>query len=437
MSKQRLWDFLSLILGVGLAIGLFFFGLGFDNDLRLVGDAQEYLRISATFQSLIDAVTFVGVRSIGMPLFDWLFPNPNSICVALLLIHLFAIAYFIRFIYQSGFFKSRWSYRFLFVFLVSYPALIGHTTTPLTDTISIDLSLLVFILLYQRTLSANLISGVLAAFMVFLRPAYLIPTTMALAFFALVSLYRQKNWKSPAIVILIYGILLGSYSYHCGMTYGKLCLQDPTTFEPVKHAQMGLRGGRLLWGQRLNLGGEFPVVQDSILTPNFYDQCHLKSIVGFGDDSLSGCLMRRPHLLPAYAVKKWIGLFDNFRFQPFLEDETPDWLVVWSRLFNTIAFVGFAFLILSLGKVRKLDVTSQAYLVFFALLLAQHTILHPEDRFGLVLVPLSGLGFVSYLKSLKETSSKPKQVALITFGVVVATLFIWQIVVWDNTVLAY
>ncbi len=437
MSKQRLWDVLSLILGVGLATAIFLYGLSFENNLRLVGDAREYWRISGTFKSVFDAVMFVGNRSIGMPFFDWFFPSPDGICIALFLIHLFSTGCFIRFIYKAGFFKSRWSFRFLFVFLVSYPALIGHTTTPLTDTFSVDISLLVFILLYQRTLSANLISGVLAAFMVFLRPAYLIPTTLALAFFALASLYSKKSLKCPTVVILIYGILLGSYSYHCGMTYGKLCLQDPSTFEPVKHAQMGLRGGRILWGEKIILIGEFPVVQDSILTPNFYDQCHLKSIVGFGDDSLSGCLIRRPHLLPAYAVKKWIGLFDNFRLQPFLEYGTPEWLVAWSRFYNTMAFIGFAFLILSLGKVRKLSVTSQSYLVFFTLLLAQHTVLHPEDRFGLVLVPLSALGFVFYLKTLKETSSNSKRAVLITFGVLVAALFIWQIGVWDNTDIVY
>jgi hypothetical protein len=73
------------------------------------------------------------------------------------------------------------------------------------------------------------------------------------------------------------------------------------------------------------------------------------------------------------------------------------------------------------------DPTLAAYVLFLVLMLAQHTILHPEDRFSLVFVPACAL-FAALLVEHRRTAPR----ALLGAAIVVI-LYVWQIVVWDST----
>lgn len=121
-----LGDFVVGFFGVALAINLFLFGLTYPIDARLTGDAAEYMQIASRFESFYSAVSFVGERSSGMPVFDWIWRpssmagNPNFedwmsiVCLALFCIHLLTSLVAIKTARDHTSIRSRWGLRFLF-----------------------------------------------------------------------------------------------------------------------------------------------------------------------------------------------------------------------------------------------------------------------------------------------------------------------------------
>jgi hypothetical protein len=459
-----------VVLGLSAATGLFAFGLSYPITLRVRGDAATYLRIAAEFEGLPAALSYAGERSAGMPLFDYLarevlhvlVAEPtwsawvNTICILLFAIHLATSWSFARWALASNLLDSRYAQVQVFALLASCPALVGHTTTPLTDTLSIDLVLLALVVwtralglgrLWQRVFAMATV-GLALAFSTLLRPAYLLGS----AGFLLVALaaelaLRPRHAYLPVVALVACAAALAPFGTQCAQRYGRgLCLQDEATFDSTRHAQVGMRGARVLWYQRTAPGDILPVLPDSFMMSNFYERCRLTSIAGMGESSLSGCLLSRPIAAPIYVVKKWIGMFDHFRFTPYLEANTPAWLRWLSRTYDVLYWLGLVLCPLWLVRLTRGGISAgardasarrgpvTALLGFSAIMLAEHTALHIEDRFSLPLLPLCALALVGYAGALlgRYHAGGVRAIRAPTIYAGVASLiFIAQIVAWD------
>lgn len=461
MPSYLWFDVPAIGVGVLLAVALFWFGMQYPLDSRITGDAAEYLQIASQFKDLSSALSYIGERSTGMPLFDWIFSSAKtrsqqdfndwtfSICLALLIIHLVSSWILVQTIYSKKLIHTKWGLRFLFVFIASFPALIGHTTTPLTDTLAVDLSIILFgAMIWSQALKGgglfivSILIGAIGAYSCLVRPAYAPAMIIAISIFVLFALLRNSKERASFLTLVVFSSCLGFVSIECKNIYGKMGLQNPNTFDSLKSLQVGLRGSRLLWGEPEDVAGEPYVIPDPILKPQFYDRCHIKKIVGTNSDSLLGCLFEKPQLVPVYIVKKWIGLFDHFRFQAYLEGDTPTWLRVLSRSYDAIAWIGFWFALL-FGfyriiinrKFQNFDIPFLAYFCFVLFMLAEHTVLHPEDRYGLVLIPLSGTAFVifiEYLSNLAKAKDWRNVFQFMSVAAVFLLVFILQILQWDH-----
>jgi hypothetical protein len=247
-------------------------------------------------------------------------------------------------------------------------------------------------------------------------------------------------------------LLLAPFSYNCTQKYGSLCLQSPETFDSVKSAQSGLRGARTLWEMTSLATGQWaPTLPDDTMYTNYFQRCQLKTIVGIDDSSLTGCLITRPLALPAYTVKKWIGLLDNFRFTPYLEKETPFWLRWLSRAYNSLAWIGLAMIFMMLFQATKriyrseikekliVPITPALLVVYSVVMLAQHTVLHVEDRYGFPIIPLCAVMLAVYGEKFihnYRTFGYQKVMPLALYCIAAWAIFIAQIIIWDNVALA-
>jgi hypothetical protein len=256
--------------------------------------------------------------------------------------------------------------------------------------------------------------------------------------------------KTAAICATTLGciLLLAPFGYNCSQKYGSLCLQSPTTFNTLDSAQAGLRGARTLWAMNGSYPGQIPILPDDTMFTNYFQRCQLKTIAGMDDSSLTGCLISRPLALPAYTIKKWIGLFDHFRFTPYLEYATPFGLRWLSRAYDSLAWIGLAMFFMTLFQATKrvyrdeikeqliAPITPALLVVYSVVMLAQHTALHVEDRYGFPVIPLCALMLAIYgEKSIHHyrTSGFRKVVPLALYCIVAWTVFVAQIITWDNS----
>jgi hypothetical protein len=454
-------DALALVIGLAGAVMLYRFGLSYPLEFRVRGDAAEYMEIAKRFGGLTDALSYVGDRTLGMPLVDYLFRAPSSssegwarsVTAFLFAVHLGTTGAAVWLVRSRGWLTKPFAVRALFVFLATFPGLVGHTTVPLTDTLAIDLVLLALIALTlagdtasPRGVMFGVLSGLVSAFAVLIRPSYAIPALASAGFLVVVLWAKRRRGAlthpgTVSAVVLV--AILAVVGQRCATVYGPSCLQNPRTFEPIRHAQMGLRGARILWYGPYPTNGEFPVLPDSVLAPCFYGECKLTRLAGTDDTSLSGCFMHRLYLVPIYAVKKWIGLFDHFRFQPYVEQRTPDWLRKLSRTYDATAFVGLFFALgAAIAAARRprhaaslVDPLVLAQAVFLLVLLAEHTVLHVEDRFSLPFVPVCALFVARLLERAADLwRAKQKRDLVLLAGAVIVAIgaFFAQVLTWDD-----
>jgi hypothetical protein len=473
--------------GLGVACALFAWGLTLPLTYRVLGDAREYLWIASVFDDgsrqkglddlaelphragLLGMLAYVGDRTVGFPLLAFgvreilgvfigrpsLLAWTNAICTFLFALHLLASAAAVSLATKYRLIESRVARSGLFALLVSFPALVGHTTTPLTDTCGADVVLLA-IWMSDRAFSRRerksalidaAVAGVLWAFSALIRPGYVLPMWSALLVLAVLALRIDRRGFVVALSILISaGAMVAPFAFRCQQRFGELCLQNPKTFEIGRHARMGMKGARLLWFHPGGwVGGEFPIVPDRFMLENFYTQCRPERFLGIADDSVTGCMLRRPHLVPAYLAKKWIGLHDHFRFQPYAEEVTPVWLRRLSRSYSACAWIGFVFAWFWLFVLLRERLQARAFLwqaslgsaacVFFVLMLAEHTFLHVEDRYSLSWIALCCASFVRLAETIRARFVQRRWREVKAYLVVAAMaliVFALQIAVWDR-----
>ena len=454
-----------------IALELFVFGLSFPLEHRVRGDAFGYLSIADSFNTFADVFSYAGERTVGFPALEYvvkqilaifsptvfLLPWINTIGVALLAMHLLAAWVFSIWVRRVKLIKSEVASNFLFIYLATFPALLGHTTSPLTDTFAIDILILALVSFgsalratpMRHCLLFSAGTAILLGFAILLRPAYLIGVGVALAVCAGVSTgsaHRGKLATATAIIGCL--ALLTPYYKNCTEKYGSLCLQSPKTADVYMSVQEGLRGARILWSKPIATSGTFPIVPDEMMFENYYRQCRITSIAGFDDQSLTGCLLSRPLTLTAFIVKKWIGLFDYFRFTPYLENRTPFWLSTLSRAYGAVAWVGLSLFFITFLKLRDEKVRSSlrtmsvvnldvVFLVSYSVvMLAQHTAIHTEERYGFPLIPLcAAMVFVwgEQLIAWYRVSAWRNLTLILTFILLTTALFVVQIFAWDQS----
>jgi hypothetical protein len=60
-----------ITIAAGIAVKLFLFGLSYPLELRLLGDAYQYLKIADGLPGFSSAFNYAGDRTIGFPLFEY------------------------------------------------------------------------------------------------------------------------------------------------------------------------------------------------------------------------------------------------------------------------------------------------------------------------------------------------------------------------------
>jgi hypothetical protein len=456
-----------------IALLLFAFGLSYPAALRVRGDAYTYLKIAGQFPDFSAVLAFAGDRTVGLPLFEFLIDKivsvftldmlvwVNAIGIALLVTHIATAWLFSRWARSTNLVQTENMALAMFAFFATYPALIGHTTSPLTDTLAIDLVICAIAAMQAALTAGNAYSVLLLAelsafffgFSILVRPGNQLAVAAVLIAGITLSITFYRKTAIICAAALGCAIVLAPYYYNCTQKYGSVCLQSPETYNAVASAQAGLRGARTLWQKGNSVPGQIPTLPDDVMSANYYQRCQLKTIVGTDSSSLTGCLITRPLALPAYVVKKWIGLFDHFRFTPYLEEATPFWLRWLSRAYDSLAWMGLALFFLMLFQATKRayrpeireklthTITPVLLVVYSAVMLAQHTMLHVEDRYGFPVIPLCVVTLAIYgEKSIRIFRTQGYQKLLLPLAlycIVAATIFIAQIITWDNAVFYY
>ena len=467
--RQQLKTFIVLAITTAIAIKLFSFGLSYTLEFRVRGDAHQYLSIANQFDSFLSVWRYAGTRAVGLPFLEFVIKQGlltftsaktidawvDAICAVLLIAHISASWFFAQWARRTKLIRSENGAFLLFAFLGTYPAFVGHTTLPLTDTLAVDLALWSVISLegafcqkqFPRALILSCVSAFLFGGLILVRPGSLFGVGSALAVAGAISLYGERR-ISWLIGIAALGCLatVAPFASNCTQKFGEICLQSMVPGFP-QDAQAGLAGGRTLWARGYTDDGLIRTLPDETMVANYATRCHLTSLLGFTDTSLTGCLLSRPLAIPAYVGKKWIGLFDHFRFTPFLEDHTPFWLRWLSRAYDSLSWTGLALFFFSMIRMAKqesrsrlktllIDNISPTLLTVYSLfLLGQHTIMHVEDRYGLPVVPLCATVLVIYGERAisQYRSFEWRNHGLVVFYCCLAwATFIGQIIIWDG-----
>ncbi len=465
----RISNLVVIFLAAGVALVLFLFGLAYPLGMRVRGDAHVYLLIANSFDGLSAALGFLDDRTAGMPIFDYIVrrtlglfvatdqPQPwiDVICFTLLAVHFVTSWLFAGWMKQAGFIQSSPGRQFLFFFIATFPALVGHTTTPLSDTLAIDLILCGCLLLaravrsatWGRTLAMGMAAGLLLGFSILVRSGSL-PGVFAgiLATGALANSLDRRGQAALGATAIGCLLMLAPWWGNCMSAHGRLCLQYPA-FEATVSAQAGLQGARTVWAKPVASPTEIPTLPDPLMMENYGSRCQLTSMGGIRSTSFTGCLLSRPLALPGFVVKKWIGLFDHLRFTPYMDKDTPTWLRRLSRGYDGLAWAGFALALATVARAllpRNQSATSRLagahpaiilLAVYSGVMLLVHTALHVEDRYSFPIIPLCALVLVvSAEKGLAAyRASGIRAVAVpLAFCALAVIGFFWQINAWDN-----
>jgi hypothetical protein len=443
------------------AFALFRWGLALPMPHRVRGDAWEYMHLAGEARGALALLADVGPRSAGMPLVDFIVKWAvaplggaataaawaDAVCAVLFATHLLGAASGSALARHSGAVRTRAGGLAVFALIAAFPALVAHTTTPLTDTLNADL--VVFALhatelahkatTRARALSFGASAGFLWAFAALLRPGNLYPAAAAMAVTLAVAALRSRTALPAATAsLVVFSVALAPIAARCQSRHGAVCLQSPETFEPLSHVRLGLRGARVLWFHGGYTADGPPTVPDAFLVKHFAEPCgQLQSYVGTDDTSVTGCFARRAHLLPLFALRKWVGLFDHFRFQPYAEPITPNAYRALSRTFDALAWPGFFLGCAAFIRTRAhASATAITGATFVALLVAVHTLLHVEDRYGLAWVPLS-LG--AFVHTFERALTAPRQsraravLRALVFVAVADAFFFATVTRWDAT----
>ncbi len=452
---------LLILISLMIACCLFYYGITIPYVFRLRGDAWEYMSIAQQFSSWADAIQYTGARSIGFPLFNYLFlhyPFPNhlstinAICASLFVIHeLVVFSTCMCCVKLKLYSKQSIYFGLIFFVLASYPLIVMHTTTPLTDVLGMDLLLAGFSIFAwvnkesTHQWSWGFISGLLLSYAILVRPAYWIGIVSFLACFILISSINQRSQKTsqPILMWLITTltliVVIFSVGEHGKTRYQTFCLQAPNTFNSIASINYGLSSAKTVWTHAPGVSDFYP---ETFLVKYMHERCPVQSVMGpinTNNANLLSCLITAPHLTAIYVIKKTIGLFNPFRMTPYTETQTPQWYVWLARIYSCIAFIGLWIILWESIKGlyqmifhrKTMSPFIVAICVFCIMQLLVQVILHVEERYALPWIPFCVIAF--FLK-IKDIQDKKNNQQLLMWSIIISLMvfgYFYQVLIWD------
>ncbi len=441
-----------------LSFFLFAYALTIPVTQRIRGDAYQYFSIAYKFHSIKDAVSYIGDRTYGYPLFLYLVKtilSPKSVpqwsiyvAYVQFIIHILSVLGFYKFFLQPLFQKEKISKIFCALtagLIISYPTLVTNTSIALTDTFAIDLLLCLAILLNftytskKSTLKLifTFISGLLIGYLILVRPSYWPPFCIfyVALFVNLLFSSQNKFYATKQIALYLIGTALLILPVLSGVwkKYHVINLQNSeyANYYIENGFQNGLGSVRIFWSAKnATSTSVHPGIYDPYLMKTYYNRCAVKSVIEVGE-----CLVSKPFSVPIYFLKKTIGLFDIPYLQSYTVDITPKWFVVWERIYGTIAFCGFISLalILLLKCFTAISLTwiGVEWTLFVGSLIGMHTLGGIEGRLGLPAVPFAIASLFLGYTNAKKLGSK-YLIGWICLSLIFGCIFIFQIHFWDG-----
>ena len=456
--EARVNPWLILAIGASMALGIFTYAASLPLKSRITGDAIVYLGIADSFTSIGDAFSYTGNRTYGLPLFLYVVRSVAGISsldqwlarvsYALFILHLAASASFYRFFLRDLFVKSglpTFTAAAAAAIIMAFPALVTHTTTPLTDTFCVDLLMLAAALHYSGRISDSLLGlaqsalcGLILGYAVMVRPSF---WPAVLVFFGASFLEALlANGRRRLLLMITLCMAAGTLAVIIpalarGFTvYKTPSLQNPGFVKACSGASMqsGLSSVRVFWSDSNISKDPLPGVKDPFLLAMYGDDKEVHSI-----GSLLKCLCKKPFAIPIYLGKKTIGLFDEPYLQPYSVDLTPDWFTALQRAFELPAFCGFLALIILAFSMQfqknAPESISLPWVALLATLMCTHLVMHIEGRYGFPAVPFSiaalFLGFAGARKAGRQAF-----IAWVIALTMAASLFLYQVHAWDLVV---
>lgn len=476
-KKAIYWHLILIIFALCLATALFLYGIQLSLNVRLRGDAAQYLNIAQHFNSFHDALFYTGTRTLGMPFFDYMMLRLNSgnstvvlinhISWVLFTLHQLSIAFLCWALWKGQLFSNRpLFYSVLFFLLAAYPALIMYTTTPLSDVLCVDILLIVFSLFIRSNhgqfrhrliyVTLGITSGFLLGAAILVRESYLIASLGFLISYPIMLFINHKTSQSQhtrnQVIMLTSSALVVCCLIAAAFMHGKTAFGTYALRAPMPEAQLtswndALVGVRTAWNLPASSLSIIRITPDPFMLKFFHSRCEISSVLGTTRESLLGCFMYNPFATLILMVKKCIGFFDTFQMTPFTEFLTPVWYLWLSRTFASLAFVGFWIALyqgvragwsLMIHRQAISSILTAAW-VFCILLFMTHFVFHIEERYLFLCIPFAIITLLLKIQALSTTQHKHHVRRTLTWSSITAALivlFITQTLHLDSRTIA-
>jgi len=456
ITPKNIHAWIIILASINIAYLLFYYAVSLPPLLRIRGDAYQYLNIANSFASIHDAITYVGDRTYGFPLFLYLIKiifsptNANDWATKAsyiqFSIHILASLCFYKFFLQNIFKQVKLSNIFAALVcgvIICYPTVVANTSIQLVDTLGLDLLLFVVVLykasfIFQRRIITFIIAGfcgLLLGYTIMVMPL-LWPPAIILYIVSIVEKFGS-SFKHPNRIVIFISMTIGVLTPILP-TMHQIWSKDHTVgIQNTKYLeyytksgfQNGLSNVRVFWSTRNPSNKIHPGIYDPYLTKIYGETCKADSPI-----SVIKCLFSRPLAIPIYFTKKIIAIFDVPYLQSYTVDMTPTWFIPWERLFGMFSFSGFMYLILNTIArpflKLKVDWLGWNWSFFAIFWIGMITFLPIEGRHGFVAIPFAIASLFLSFATMRQLGAK-FIVAWIYILSISCCLFLYQTYLWD------
>lgn len=432
-TSDDFYSYIVLMLAFCIAFIFYRYGLSFPEGSRIGTDAWDYFVIASGFNSIPHAMSYVGNRTYGFPLFLYIIKiifspidlNDWAVKASYVQfsIHTLTILSFYYFFIKKLFQKISTNNKFFTAIIagviIVYPPLVIYTSLPLSDTFCADLIIVAAIFYFsldtvkktRYIVILAFLCGLILGYAVLVRPSFW-PPIMAFYFGILIELFANiKNWNKNLFkfIVVAFGtsILILPTMRNLWNQEHTIGIQKSAHFKNEKNITLhdGLAGVRIMWSTFHPSPKYHPGIYDPLLKKVYYDQCVINTVSDW-----SNCLLSKPLFIPIYFWKKTLSLFDAPNLQPYLTDFTPKWFTPIERIFGMLSFCGFiSFIIILMNnfffKKNEIRLLTWPIILFVISFILLHAIGHVEGRFVFAAIPflitILFLGFMIAKKSNK------------------------------------
>jgi hypothetical protein len=333
--------------------------------------------------------------------------------------------------------------------LLVHPGLVSYAASPLSDSLTLSLLLLLFacVLRFEwrvRARSFALAAGIgtLATLVVLTRTTNYYPVTMLLAAFAAAGIVVAVRDRRVALLLLPLVSLVAFERLTAPRRAA--CLEASGAYrfmaapDTDRHARLSIEraavGARSYLYLLPALGGGH--LYHVVNVPDPFIEQHFDCLATAEADParVSECFRARAPFVPAYLGKKVVALFDVSHLNPHAAAITTPLVRWWNRGFAMLGFVGLvclAGLAAWAATRRRLPWQVAVLLAYVIPYLGGSAVFHVEARYGLPLVPPAIVALVVVAGSLR-TAGRTTRVAVVAALLVASAAFLAQTVAWDR-----